>query len=115
LLGWFAGDLCLNASLRLRFQVTREATAACRRETEGPAIFSYDRSAANEPRYRSLPNIMKAKNNRFDDTSASIYGVDITAASRSAEDHGTPGPQGRVQGQDVAESDLATQTDGVSE
>ena len=42
-----------------------------------PAIVSAD-LRLNEPRYASLPNIMKAKKKPLDEKTAADYGVDVT-------------------------------------
>jgi electron transfer flavoprotein beta subunit len=54
--------------------------AACRRwKLKLPAIVTTD-LRLNEPRYASLPNIMKAKKKPIDDKTAADYGVDIRPA-----------------------------------
>src|SRR5262249_37790227 len=47
-------------------------------EVKLPAIVTTD-LRLNEPRYASLPNIMKAKKKPIDEKSPADYGVDITA------------------------------------
>ncbi len=42
-----------------------------------PAIVTVD-LRLNEPRYASLPNIMKAKKKPLDEKTAADYGVDVT-------------------------------------
>jgi electron transfer flavoprotein beta subunit len=42
-----------------------------------PAIITVD-LRLNEPRYASLPNIMKAKKKPLDEKTAADYGVDVT-------------------------------------
>ena len=42
-----------------------------------PSIITVD-LRLNEPRYASLPNIMKAKKKPLDETSPDAYGVDVT-------------------------------------
>jgi electron transfer flavoprotein beta subunit len=63
----------------------RRRTADVTREVDGglqtisvklPAIVTTD-LRLNEPRYASLPNIMKAKKKPLDEKSAADYGVDI--------------------------------------
>jgi electron transfer flavoprotein beta subunit len=46
-----------------------------------PAIVTTD-LRLNEPRYASLPNIMKAKKKPLDEKSAETLGVDVARASR---------------------------------
>ncbi|HEV2561469.1 MAG TPA: electron transfer flavoprotein subunit beta/FixA family protein [Rhizomicrobium sp.] len=64
-----------------------EGTATVEREIDGglqtveiklPAIMTTD-LRLNEPRYASLPNIMKAKKKPIDEKSPADYGVDVTA------------------------------------
>jgi electron transfer flavoprotein beta subunit len=42
-----------------------------------PSVITVD-LRLNEPRYASLPNIMKAKKKPLDEKSAADYGVDVT-------------------------------------
>ena len=51
-------------------------TAACRRIAEASAIVTAD-LRLNEPRYASLPNIMKAKKKPIADKTPADYGVDV--------------------------------------
>ena len=80
LLGWsqatFASRLEVDGS---DFKVTREVDGGLQTvKLKGPAIVTTD-LRLNEPRYASLPNIMKAKKKPIADKSASDYGVDLTA------------------------------------
>jgi electron transfer flavoprotein beta subunit len=61
-------------------------SAAVTREVDGglqtikvkmPSVITVD-LRLNEPRYASLPNIMKAKKKPLDEKSAADYGVDVT-------------------------------------
>ena len=88
LLGWsqatFASKLEVDGS---DFKVTREVDGGLQTlKLKGPAIVTTD-LRLNEPRYASLPNIMKAKKKPIADKSAADYGVDLTAASRDPQDH----------------------------
>jgi len=79
LLGWpqatFASKLEVDGS---DFKVTREVDGGLQTiQVKGPAIVTTD-LRLNEPRYASLPNIMKAKKKPIADKSASDYGVDLT-------------------------------------
>src|SRR5881409_2638938 len=79
LLGWsqatFASKLEVDGS---DFKVTREVDGGLQTvKLKGPAIVTTD-LRLNEPRYASLPNIMKAKKKPIDDKSAADYGVDLT-------------------------------------
>ena len=79
LLGWpqgtFASKVALDAD---SVDVTREVDGGL--QTVGlklPAIVTTD-LRLNEPRYASLPNIMKAKKKPLDETTAEALGVDVT-------------------------------------
>src|SRR5881409_2747670 len=79
LLGWpqatFASKIKLEAD---RAVVTREVDGGLESDAvKLPAVVTTD-LRLNEPRYASLPNIMKAKKKPIDDKSASDYGVDLT-------------------------------------
>src|SRR3984893_18730905 len=69
---------------------------------KGPAIVTTD-LRLNEPRYASLPNIMKAKKKPIADKSASDYGVDLTAHLEILKTSEPPGRKGGVKVKDVAE------------
>jgi electron transfer flavoprotein beta subunit len=79
LLGWsqatFASKLEVDGT---DFTVSREVDGGSQTvKLKGPAIVTTD-LRLNEPRYASLPNIMKAKKKPIDDKSASDYGVDLS-------------------------------------
>ena len=100
LLGWsqatFASKLEVDGS---DFKVTREVDGGLQTvKLKGPAIVTTD-LRLNEPRYASLPNIMKAKKKPIDDKSAADYGVDLTPHLEVLKTIGAAGPQGRRQGQ----------------
>ncbi len=57
--------------------VTREVDGGLQTvKLKGPAIVTTD-LRLNEPRYASLPNIMKAKKKPIDEKSPASYGVDV--------------------------------------
>jgi len=79
LLGWAQGTFASKVEIG-------DGTAKVTREVDGgletvdlklPAIVTTD-LRLNEPRYASLPNIMKAKKKPLDQKTAEDYGVDIT-------------------------------------
>lgn len=79
LLGWSQGTFASNLDIS-------GDSMNCTREVDGgletvalklPAIVTTD-LRLNEPRYASLPNIMKAKKKPIDEKSASDLGVDVT-------------------------------------
>ena len=79
LLGWsqgtFASGLEIDGDHAI---VTREVDGGLQTIKVGmPTIITVD-LRLNEPRYASLPNIMKAKKKPLDEKSAADYGVDVT-------------------------------------
>ena len=96
LLGWsqatFASALEISGETA---RVTREVDGGLQTiEVKLPAIVTVD-LRLNEPRYASLPNIMKAKKKPLEDKTAEDYGVDV---SPRLEIVGTAEPQGRQAG-----------------
>src|SRR6202042_675587 len=78
LLGWpqgtFASKVALDGDALM---VTREVDGGLQTvKLKLPAIVTTD-LRLNEPRYASLPNIMKAKKKPIEDKTAADYGVDI--------------------------------------
>ena len=79
LLGWsqatFASEVSVEGDAAL---VTREVDGGLQTiKVAMPAIVTVD-LRLNEPRYASLPNIMKAKKKPLDEKTAADYGVDVT-------------------------------------
>lgn len=79
LLGWsqgtFASEVRVEGAHAL---VTREVDGGLQTvKVKMPAIVTVD-LRLNEPRYASLPNIMKAKKKPLDEKIAADYGVDVT-------------------------------------
>jgi electron transfer flavoprotein beta subunit len=79
LLGWsqatFASALALDGDHAL---VTREVDGGLQTvRVAMPAVVTVD-LRLNEPRYASLPNIMKAKKKPLDEKTAADYGVDTS-------------------------------------
>src|ERR1700751_1339853 len=104
LLGWsqatFASKLEVDRS---DFKVTREVDGGLQTlKLKGPAIVTTD-LRLNEPRYASLPNIMKPKKKPIAAKSASDYGVDPTAHLEILKTSEPPGRKGGVKVKDVAE------------
>jgi len=104
LLGWsqatFASKLEVDGA---DFKVTREVDGGLQTlKLKGPAIVTTD-LRLNEPRYASLPNIMKAKKKPIADKSASDYGVDLTAHLEILKTSEPPGRKGGVKVKDVTE------------
>jgi electron transfer flavoprotein beta subunit len=100
LLGWsqatFASELAVEGGHAV---VTREVDGGLQTiRVKMPTIVTVD-LRLNEPRYASLPNIMKAKKKPLDEKTSADYGVDVTprlAVLRTVE------PQGRKAGVKVA-------------
>ena len=101
LLGWpqgtFASKLAIDGDA---FMVTREVDGGLQTvKLKMPAIVTTD-LRLNEPRYASLPNIMKAKKKPIDEKTAADYGVDVTPRLEGGQDHRAARAQGRRQGRD---------------
>src|SRR5689334_16336747 len=104
LLGWpqgtFASKLAVDGD---SISVTREVDGGLQTiKLNGPAVVTTD-LRLNEPRYASLPNIMKAKKKPIEDKSAADYGVDLAPHLEVIQ---TTEPAGRKAGvpvQDVAD------------
>jgi electron transfer flavoprotein beta subunit len=100
LLGWPQGTFAYKLTLgEGSIDVTREVDGGL--QTVGlklPAIVTTD-LRLNEPRYASLPNIMKAKKKPIDETSPEALGVDISPRLKVLK---TVEPGGRKAGVKVA-------------
>src|SRR5216110_1905717 len=96
LLGWsqatFASKLEVDGA---DFKVTREVDGCLQTvKLKGPAIVTTD-LRLNEPRYASLPNIMKAKKKPIADKTPADYGVDVAPRLEVVK---TTEPSGRKAG-----------------
>jgi electron transfer flavoprotein beta subunit len=100
LLGWPQGTFAYKLTFgEGSIDVTREVDGGL--QTVGlklPAIVTTD-LRLNEPRYASLPNIMKAKKKPLDETSPEALGVDVAARLKVLK---TVEPGGRKAGVKVA-------------
>jgi len=101
LLGWsqatFASELAVEDDSAT---VTREVDGGLQTiKVKMPAIVTVD-LRLNEPRYASLPNIMKAKRKPLDEKTPSDYGVDVTPRLNITT---TAEPTGRSAGVKVAD------------
>ena len=104
LLGWaqgtFASKLVVDGD---SVTVTREVDGGLQTvKLKAPAIVSTD-LRLNEPRYASLPNIMKAKKKPIDEKSPADYGVDITPRLQVVTTAEPPGRRSGVKVGSVAE------------
>jgi len=100
LLGWpqatFASKLEVDGA---NVQVTREVDGGLQTvKLQGPAIVTTD-LRLNEPRYASLPNIMKAKKKPIEEMTADQLGVDLSPRLEILK---TSEPSGRSAGVKVA-------------
>ncbi len=104
LLGWpqatFASKLEVEGS---DFKVTREVDGGLQTvKLKRPAIVTTD-LRLNEPRYASLPNIMKAKKKQIAEKAVADYGVDVAARLEILKTTEPPGRKVGVKVEDVAE------------
>ena len=104
LLGWAQGTFASKVDLK-------DATVAVTREVDGgletvdlklPAIVTTD-LRLNEPRYASLPNIMKAKKKPIDATTADALGVDVAPRLATLKVEEPPKRQGGKKVGSIAE------------
>src|SRR3954454_14596952 len=104
LLGWPQGTFASKLTIEGEsVTVMREVDGGSQTiKLKGPAIVTTD-LRLNEPRYASLPNIMKAKKKPIDDKSASDYVVDLTPHLEILKTSEPPGRKGGVKVKDVAE------------
>lgn len=79
LLGWSQGTFASEIEIDgARVMVTREVDRGLETlSLKMPAVVTVD-LRLNEPRYASLPNIMKAKKKPMDEKNAEDFGIDIT-------------------------------------
>jgi electron transfer flavoprotein beta subunit len=96
LLGWAQGTFASKVELDGdKAKVTREVDGGLQTvELKLPAIVTTD-LRLNEPRYASLPNIMKAKKKPLDEKSPADFGADVTPRLKVVK---TEEPGGRKAG-----------------
>jgi electron transfer flavoprotein beta subunit len=104
LLGWpqgtFASKVVLDGDA---VTVTREVDGGLQTvKLKTPAIVTTD-LRLNEPRYASLPNIMKAKKKPIDDKTAADYGVDIAPRLETIRTAEPPARKAGVKVKSIAE------------
>jgi len=114
LLGWpqgtFAHSLEMGGDSA---KVTREIDGGLQTvEVKLPAVVTTD-LRLNEPRYASLPNIMKAKKKPIDEKSSADLGVDIAPRFKVLKESEPPKRGGGVKVATVAELLDKLKTDGV--
>ena len=103
LLGWAQGTFASKIEVSGdKLNVTREIDGGLQSlELKMPAIVTTD-LRLNEPRYASLPNIMKAKKKPLEEKTAADYGVDVTPRLTVVK---TAEPEGRKAGIKVGSVD----------
>jgi electron transfer flavoprotein beta subunit len=104
LLGWAQGTFASKVEIADgKAQVTREVDGGLQALTlKLPAIVTTD-LRLNQPRYASLPNIMKAKKKPIDTKSAADYGVDPSPRLEVLETKEPPRRQAGVKVSSVAD------------
>ncbi len=114
LLGWSQGTFASKLELG-------EGSAKVTREVDGglqtidlklPAIVTTD-LRLNQPRYASLPNIMKAKKKPLDEKSAADFGVEVSARLKVLKTEEPAGRKAGVKVKDVAELVSSLKSAGV--
>jgi electron transfer flavoprotein beta subunit len=114
LLGWSQGTFASKVELSDgKAKVTREVDGGLQTvELKLPAIVTTD-LRLNQPRYASLPNIMKAKKKPLDEKSAGDYGVEVSARLKVLKTEEPAGRKAGVKVKDVAELVSALKGAGV--
>jgi electron transfer flavoprotein beta subunit len=104
LLGWSQGTFAHKLELSDgSAQIEREIDGGLQTvEVKLPAVVTVD-LRLNEPRYASLPNIMKAKKKPIDEKSPNDYGVDITPKLKVLKVNEPPKRQAGIKVKTVAE------------
>jgi len=104
LLGWAQGTFAHKLELEAdSAKIEREIDGGLQTvEVKLPAVMSVD-LRLNEPRYASLPNIMKAKKKPIDEKSPSDYGVDVAPKLKTLKVTEPPKRQAGIKVKTVAE------------
>ena len=104
LLGWAQGTFAHKLELEAdSAKIEREIDGGLQTvEVKLPAVMSVD-LRLNEPRYASLPNIMKAKKKPIDEKSPADYGVDVTPKLKTLKVTEPPKRQAGIKVKTVAE------------
>ena len=114
LLGWSQGTFASEVELGDgKAKVTREVDGGLQVvEIKLPAVVTTD-LRLNQPRYASLPNIMKAKKKPLDEKQASDYGVDVSPRLKVVKTEEPGGRKAGVKVKDVAELVSSLKSAGV--
>jgi electron transfer flavoprotein beta subunit len=104
LLGWSQGTFASKIEIDgAKLRVTREVDGGLQTiELKMPAIVTSD-LRLNQPRYASLPNIMKAKKKPLDEKSPADYGVDVAPRLKVLKTEEPGGRKAGVKVKTVAE------------
>ena len=104
LLGWGQGTFASKVEVvDGKTQVTREIDGGLQTvEVSLPAIVTTD-LRLNEPRFASLPNIMKAKRKPLDEIAIADYGVDVSPRTETLKVENPPARQEGIKVESVAE------------
>jgi electron transfer flavoprotein beta subunit len=104
LLGWSQGTFASKVEIEGgKAKVTREVDGGLQTiELSMPAIVTTD-LRLNQPRYASLPNIMKAKKKPLDEKAPGDYGVEVKARLKVLKTEEPAGRKAGVKVKDVAE------------
>ena len=114
LLGWAQGTFASEVELADgKAKVTREVDGGLQVvEIKLPAVVTVD-LRLNQPRYASLPNIMKAKKKPLDEKAAADYGVDVSPRLKVLKTEEPGGRKAGVKVKDVAELVSSLKSAGV--
>jgi len=114
LLSWGQGTFASKVEIDGgRAKVTREVDGGLQTvELKLPAIVTTD-LRLNQPRYASLPNIMKAKKKPLEEKAASDYGVEVKARLKVLKTEEPGGRKAGVKVKDVAELVASLKSAGV--
>lgn len=114
LLGWSQATFASKIEIEDdKARVTREVDGGLQTiEAKMPAIVTTD-LRLNQPRYASLPNIMKAKKKPLDEKSAADYGVDVKPRLKVLKTEEPAGRKAGVKVKDVAELVASLKSAGV--
>ncbi|MCO6392623.1 electron transfer flavoprotein subunit beta/FixA family protein [Aliihoeflea aestuarii] len=114
LLGWSQGTFASKVELGDgSAKVTREVDGGLQTiDLKLPAIVTTD-LRLNQPRYASLPNIMKAKKKPLDEKSAADFGVEVAARLKVLKTEEPAGRKAGVKVKDVAELVSSLKSAGV--
>ena len=114
LLGWAQGTFASKLEIEgEQAKVTREVDGGLQTiRVKMPTIVTVD-LRLNEPRYASLPNIMKAKKKPLDEKAPGDFGVDVKARLKVLKTEEPGGRKAGVKVKDVAELVSSLKSAGV--